>query len=315
MSVRLVTERPERYGYPAYLNAVTRIIAAMVEAIASIITPYQRVPLNERDWLYLLAIMFPFVDDARRDIAIEARRFYDAERDKHVSSIRVPVFGRDEIFGPDGRPVRLDDDTELDQELWERADFDIPSYFPEWFRESMGAVRDDYVRGDATDGSVIRLVGQTIKEAENAGRVGTLRAVENDPKVLGWARVEGTENIGSCGFCAMLISRGPVYKSAQNAGLDVSDRTTAVEIFRQAEQSGNDDELMKLMTRWHPNCDCKVVPVFNENDWTGKTQADALYALWEKVTKGYSGRNALNAFRRAIERGEDLPREVVRPAA
>lgn len=58
------------------------------------------------------------------------------------------------------------------------------------------------------------------------------------------------------------------------------------------------------MNAWHPGCDCKIVPVFNLDDWSGKDRYTAAENMWKAETKGYSGRDAVNAFRRAAEAGK-----------
>lgn len=105
------------------------------------------------------------------------------------------------------------------------------------------------------------------RHIQQAGRDRVLQSVNADDRVQGWARMgTGLEN---CPFCDMLISRGPVYRSLETASFSS-----------------------------HDNCDCIAVPVFDRKDWAGKAHADALYSEWQEVTKGYSGTDALNAWRR-----------------
>lgn len=61
-----------------------------------------------------------------------------------------------------------------------------------------------------------------------------------------FARVCHPNKNGPCGFCAMLASRGPVYKTSQSAG--------------------------QRADKFHRNCFCTVVPVFTSRDWEGKSQ-------------------------------------------
>ncbi|WP_346843742.1 hypothetical protein [uncultured Rothia sp.] len=69
-----------------------------------------------------------------------------------------------------------------------------------------------------------------------------------------WARMlTGADN---CPFCVMLASRGAVYSSRTRAGSDVY--------------------------RFHNNCDCVVVPVFDLDNWVGKSTADYLYGIWRE---------------------------------
>lgn len=309
------SQPPPEYSYEEYLAAVGAIVAELAAIIAAVGAPFQGMDMTRRDWIAFLAAIYPYVEQARRAIAIEARKFYDSERAKHVGPVQLPILDGLDIVGPDGRPLDIIDDSGgITADFWPRLNIDLAPYRPEWFEEAMDAVVDDFVRPHDTDGPLAKVIGRAIKEAENGGRRTTMWAVDDDPDIIGWARVEGNENVGSCAFCAMLISRGPVYKEAGDAGLDL-ENADAVEIWRQAQVTGDNSELDALMNRWHPNCDCKVVPVFDRNNWTGKEQYEELERLWARVTKGYSaakntkaGRrtassDALNAFRRYLERG------------
>lgn len=75
---------------------------------------------------------------------------------------------------------------------------------------------------------------------------------------VSWARVlTGVEN---CAFCVMLASRGAQYSSKTRAG------------------GAKDDSY-----RFHDNCDCLVVPVYDFDHWPGKETADYLYEeVWAK---------------------------------
>jgi hypothetical protein len=115
-----------------------------------------------------------------------------------------------------------------------------------------------------------RIVSGADRHIRQAGRDRVLQAVGADSRVPGWARMgTGLEN---CAFCDLLISRGAVYRSLETASFTS-----------------------------HDNCDCIAVPVFDRDDWAGKAHSDALYAQYKRVTKGYSGQDAINAWRRHRE--------------
>lgn len=97
----------------------------------------------------------------------------------------------------------------------------------------------------------------------------------------------------------MLVSRGGVYLSAESAGLNISN-TKAIELI----DKGDEQSIDAAMTRWHPGCDCRVVPIFDESNWSGRDAYLRAERIWREVTRGLSGRDAMNAFRRAIESGE-----------
>lgn len=118
--------------------------------------------------------------------------------------------------------------------------------------------------------------------ALDAGRATVDEVVASDPVALGWMRVTDAD---PCAFCAMLASRGPVYRSAATAG-----GTDPRDLF-----DGEDP-----VSHYHNGCQCVVVPVF---DRTGQVPASsARWAdLWATATKGLSGHEARLAFRRAVE--------------
>ncbi|MDV6274083.1 EndoU domain-containing protein [Rhodococcus erythropolis] len=99
---------------------------------------------------------------------------------------------------------------------------------------------------------------------------------DDDGPEIGWARVlTGAE---SCGFCAMLASRGPVYKSKKTA----------------SDAGGVDGK------SYHDNCDCEVVLVREDQDWVGREEYEALEQLWASSTAGTNGKSALKAFTAAL---------------
>lgn len=131
---------------------------------------------------------------------------------------------------------------------------------------------------------------------------GTAEDHRDETAAKGWARVlTGADN---CPFCVMLASRGPVYSSADDAGR--IDATT-----KWADAQG-------YLNSYHDNCDCLVVPVYNKGAWPGRDQYRELEKLWGDATKGYSGRDAMNALGRELSRmereGEPLPVEDLRAA-
>lgn len=92
---------------------------------------------------------------------------------------------------------------------------------------------------------------------------------------IGWARVlTGAE---SCGFCQMLVSRGPVYRSEQTAS-----------------------RIGGSQKAYHDNCDCEVVLVREDQDWVGREEYEALEQLWASSTAGTNGKSALKAFTAAL---------------
>jgi len=110
----------------------------------------------------------------------------------------------------------------------------------------------------------------TVAAAEklvlDTGRDTITGAVMADRKARGWARV--TEP-GACYFCAMLASRGAVYRTEQTAQF-----------------------------RAHDHCHCHPEPVFTA--YEPSAQVREWQALWVKSTAGHSGKAAIAAFRAAL---------------
>lgn len=137
--------------------------------------------------------------------------------------------------------------------------------------------RTDTARGLDLTTVMDRLVARTgqagARHALLGGRGALLGATQTDRQAIGYARV--TDN-NPCAFCALLASRGPVYKSAQ----------TALNRHRGG--------------RYHDGCQCTAEPVYStKTAWPGRAQE--FQALYQQSTRGFSGQDAVNAFRRAYE--------------
>jgi hypothetical protein len=91
-----------------------------------------------------------------------------------------------------------------------------------------------------------------------------------------WARVVHPSKNGPCGFCAMLASRGPVYKTSESAGVRVD--------------------------RYHVHCKCEAVPVYTSREWPGKALHARFEQLYNEVVKDHDlhGQEALRAMNRRL---------------
>ena len=122
-------------------------------------------------------------------------------------------------------------------------------------------------------------------------------AMGGDDLILGWIRVTSGN---PCSFCAMLASRGTqrLYRSEASALLtprlgSANENRRA----RKAAESGADIAFVKA----HDNCRCSAMPVFNTSPFRSKR--DKYFEdNWGKATKGQSGRDALNAWRRWLSK-------------
>lgn len=114
--------------------------------------------------------------------------------------------------------------------------------------------------------------GEALKHVLNGGRGTTINAVQHDPAALGYAR--GTRG-NPCAFCAMLASRGPVYKGEDTAGFQP-----------------------------HGKCACQPEIVYDDD---APRPGQAFEALWADTTGEYSGDEKRKAFRRAYEKTQREP--------
>lgn len=264
-----------------YSRAQRSIVARAIQAILNIFIPYRGAQITETSWRFIVRGIFPIVDSARRESAVLMRSYYDSQRLEHLG----------------------DNDY----------DIDLPSYELAWLEESLKPVFGEARVIDFDEAKVVETSLRLAKEIENGGRRTALNAVRGEKRRVGFARVAtGRE---TCAFCLMLVSRGPVYKSELRAG---AKHEGAAEIL-ETRNDFSDEELDELMTRWHPGCDCKVVPVFDEDNWQGREDYLRMQKIWADYTSGFYGarftkNDKLNAFRRAIERGDINPAEFAAAA-
>lgn len=125
------------------------------------------------------------------------------------------------------------------------------------------------------------VAGSSQRHVANGARHLVDGLSKSDTRAIGFVRVSKTGT--PCGFCAMLISRGPVfYKTRQSAG----DR----------DYGG---------TAYHDNCQCVSEPVFSTSQYDNSpiyAMNREYHRLWkdEIAGKGLTGNDALNAWRRLI---------------
>lgn len=129
--------------------------------------------------------------------------------------------------------------------------------------------------------ALVTVSGAASRHVANGGRDGIVEASNRDPRSVGYVRVT-TAN--PCYFCAMLASRGPVYKSAESA----------VFVTARSERAPGE--------KYHDFCKCESEPLFRHSpveDWPAQTQE--YRQIWNDHAKGKRGKKALNAFRAAYE--------------
>lgn len=320
--------------YAQYNSAEARNEVQFAAQFMLLMRPYQDQQLQDWQWYSILAAYYTFVESHRYQSARTARTFYDDERARRLTT---PATFRRSIFevSQRGETRQLDLDDLAPIVTPARHNFHLNPYTPDIFVENMEPSRVEFSSELASDAALTRVVNRAVKEVSMGGRRTIVNAAKTDPgpnptfqpvsnrSVVGWARVEGGGE--SCGFCAMLISRGPVFSGTggfRNAGLNARNELDAISIWQQFDRTGDDTEILAMMNQWHPNCDCRVVPVFDEDAWPGKQRYEYLAQLWEDVTGGFasgkrrrtrSGRNTpdggrkLIEFRKALGDGYKLP--------
>ncbi|WNV90303.1 hypothetical protein [Umezawaea sp. Da 62-37] len=134
----------------------------------------------------------------------------------------------------------------------------------------------DELRADAHRKAGARQAAAAERVAMNGARSTTWAAGHRDRRVLGYVRLSRTGT--PCGWCAMLISRGAVYRSEKSATYADGDK-------------------------YHDGCHCyaELIYSFDQYDTSELTALNRRYAAeWPSVTRGRSGKAAVSAWRRHI---------------
>lgn len=124
----------------------------------------------------------------------------------------------------------------------------------------------------ATSEGFVTASGAASRHVLAGSRTTSEAMIEADDQAFRYMRQTDAD---PCSFCAMLASRGAVYLTSASAGFHA-----------------------------HDHCQCTVIPIFVGTDWRSTDagrKAMELQALWQLSTVGTSGRDARNAFRRALE--------------
>ncbi|MCX5203003.1 hypothetical protein OG897_16300 [Streptomyces sp. NBC_00237] len=143
--------------------------------------------------------------------------------------------------------------------------------------QMLNAIVQDNIEDD------VRSLGQSVKTALDGGREMTAAAIDRDRRVKAWQRVASPN---ACGFCALLASRGAVYKS-RKSGSQLTSRSRSVR-FGDAGVGAS----------FHPSCRCVIVPSYSNDAYVDDMARDWLI-MWKQ-----SG-GSLAKFRKMIaeERG------------
>lgn len=145
----------------------------------------------------------------------------------------------------------------------------------------VNAIGPDGIDGQTVQQSLAESLARTVQDA---GRQTIIGNVRRDRVATAWARIPEPEltKTGTCAFCAMLCSRGAVYKR------DTAD-------FRSHLPRGGQGHV----------CVCSAAPVFGK--YKPSDQVKRFQELWQSAVtdQGRHGRDARAAFRQAVE-GRDV---------
>ncbi|MFF3928274.1 VG15 protein [Streptomyces hirsutus] len=238
-------EAPQRYRRIQAL-AAARLAQQVLQVWRELMNPSK----VDASWSAVRAALTPLVRQAReQSAALAGTAYMDARHDAGVDGDDFTVEG----------PLPL---------LAKRLESALDVTGPVEFKKAIAAGKTPQ---QAMDAAAVRLVGSTQYLALEGGRQVMQRSIEVDEQATGWARVTDAD---PCAWCAMLASRGPVYKSAKTAG--------------DPRKGGN---------RYHDHCGCQAWPAFtNDEPFIGV--AEQLYDDWLRETRGRGGKHAVNAFRR-----------------
>lgn len=307
-----------------YREAHNRILLEAYFLSQAVLKSQQRQSMTEAQWNRLMQVLFELVKRLRESSARLGRALFDAERERFirrragiassVTPLPIRVGRRPGIPVGGGRviPFPTRPDRPRAGELpasTDRHDFYLPDYEYEWFKEAMDQVKVEFIQSNTPDSAVDKGSRIIDKQVAGGSRRASLRGVRGDGRAIGWARIEGGGE--SCAMCAMLISRGPIYKSAASAnfrrrdgkfsaskpGLG-ADEEMAMSIWRRFERTGNEDELSGLMNKWHENCDCLVVPVFDKSNFMGRDSYLYYEKEWIAAQRAYKAETGKTSFRK-----------------
>lgn len=136
------------------------------------------------------------------------------------------------------------------------------------------AIADGAVPDKAAALALSQLTGAASRLSQLGGRATIDRTARESPVIVGYRREARAH---SCYFCAMLASRGAVYKTESSAKV------------RDVRGGGS--------RRFHDHCRCSAEPLYGHED--EPAHVAALSDRWAEVTAGKSGQDAVNAWRAA----------------
>lgn len=249
-------------------QAATQRLGMTYAALALAVWRAQSSPEDvDASWLKILELLVPQVLKARRQAAGVSRSYYQAFR-----KLEVP---REPLWTP---PDEL---VELDRQVLETSlRVTGPVAYKQKLERLSGAEIDP-----ATEKALLRklheeagkqMAAAVIRHVAGGARDQIETDVKADPVALGFLRA--TKSADPCFFCALLASRGPVYKDNS---------------FKASDSLFDGQGTAKA----HDNCACVLEPVYTrDTKWPDiAREAERIY----KGLKPKRGQSTLQAFRAA----------------
>ncbi|TGB13848.1 hypothetical protein [Streptomyces sp. MZ04] len=238
---------------------LTTLLLRDLHGVRRLINP-NRLQVTVPTWIEaVIAVVARYADVS----ATLAADFYDGERDAAgvPGSFTAPLADPppDDQVGASLRWATKD--------LWPRDEADATLAQQEPLDARLEAAMSK------TDGAIDRLV-------LNAGRQTVREAVEQDRGAVAYARAAA---LSCCSFCALMSSRGAVYKDRGAVGEDANDRFVG------------DDSVIKF----HNFCRCQPLPVFRGQAFELSSKAREWDRIYREFAAPYPGQQ-LQRFRTAL---------------
>lgn len=226
-------------------NILTRMLAALLHVFQQFLTGF----MTARDWDVLMHVSYKIMKPYRDEGTTLARQFYD-----------------------DNRADQTGDD--------DRHDIFKDDYYPEqWYRQTMLPTFQQIQKTQNAEAAVEDAVARVTKVYEDAQRRTLIQGIVSDKgqAVRGFARFDPRPP--TCAFCAMMISRGPVYD------LDTAGFSGDKGRLERLILNDDPDAINDLMNKWHPDCTCIVVPVYKYSNYPSEAQEQEAFAIYDQGRK------------------------------
>ena len=179
-------------------------------------------------------------------------------------------------------------------------------------------IKERIKRGEAPEkaarNALVEASGAASRQVLNGGRSTSLALVQTDRAALGWVRITDGN---PCAFCAMLASRGVTWGPYAKSSFQKANEKFSGKEF-DAQYDGDPRIIGRGQVKVHDHCACGIALIFRRDDPL-LDQGKQYRQLWDRYIKNqYSGRDAINAWRRLHERPELFKEklgETVKPEA